>query len=196
MKIEIDARSAALGALVVLLTAGAASPMVMRSDGLQFPDGTVQTTAAQSDPRRAFYLTNSRWDGASAPGACADGFHMASLWEILDPTDLRYATEVSDKKRNSDSGFGPPAREAGWIRTGNSSRSDQTDLNSKGDGGVVNCDAYTSNSSDAEGSVVFLSDCWQDADDCSDSFGREAASWWISAEQRCDVTQEVWCVED
>lgn len=196
MRFEIDVRSAGLGALLVLLTLGAASPMAMRSDGLLFPDGTVQTTAASSDPRRAFYLTNSRWDGASAPSACADGFHMASLWEILDPTDLRYATEETDRQRKADTGFGPPSREAGWIRTGQASRSDRTDSNSKGDGGVVNCDAYTSNSSDADGSVVFLSDCWQDADDCNDNFGREAASWWIAAELPCDLTQEVWCVED
>lgn len=196
MKIEIDARSAGLGALLALVTVGAASPMVMRPDGLEFPDGTVQTTAAQSDSRRAFYLTRSRWDGASALTACADGYHMASLWEILDPTDLRYATEESDAETTADSGFGPPSREGGWIRTGQSSRSDQTDLNSKGDGGVVNCDAYTSSSSDADGSVVFLSDCWQDADDCGDFFGREAAPWWVAAELRCDLTQEVWCVED
>lgn len=196
MKIEIDASSAGLGALVALLTAGAASPMVMRSDGLRFPDGTVQTTAAQSDPRRSFYLTDSTSDGAGAPFSCAEGYHMASLWEMLDPTDLRYAVEEPDAVVASDSGLGPPASRPGRIRTGSSSRSRQTDLNSDGDGGGVNCDAYTTNASDADGTRISLRPCWQEEADCSGRGSHQVAPWFWVSEASCDSQQRVWCVED
>ena len=33
---------------------------------------------------RRFYLTQDFHDGSQAPGACDAGFHMASIWEILD----------------------------------------------------------------------------------------------------------------
>ncbi|MFP3939106.1 MAG: hypothetical protein ACOC7L_03525 [Acidobacteriota bacterium] len=201
MKIEIDPRSAGLGALVVLLTAGAASPMVMRSDGLRFPDGTVQTTAATGDTRRSWYLTESQSDGAAAPFACAPGYHMASLWEVLDPTELRYASEEPDAREHADMGSGPPQSIPGWIRTGHQSRSTQEDDNSTGDGGYVNCSAYNSNAANEDGTFVMLNRCWQEEEDCnigsgSEVLGKEVAPWWLASESTCDSLIRVWCVED
>ncbi len=41
---------------------------------------------------------------------------MASIYEIHDPTQLRY--EMNLGLRVDDSGFGPPSEVPGWIRTG------------------------------------------------------------------------------
>jgi hypothetical protein len=65
---------------------------------------------------RAFYLTQTQHTGGEALTACAAGYHMASLWEIFDPSNLRYESDLG--RKNDDSGFGPPTGEVGWIRTG------------------------------------------------------------------------------
>lgn len=72
---------------------------------------------AQEQPQRPrkFYLTRTGYTGARALSACTAGYHMASLWEIHDPSNLRYDTELGFVQ--DDSGFGPPI-EFGWIRTG------------------------------------------------------------------------------
>src|SRR5262245_7913813 len=41
-----------------------------------------------------FYLSTDTFDGAHALAACSQGFHMASLWEIFDPTNLKYDTTL------------------------------------------------------------------------------------------------------
>jgi hypothetical protein len=46
---------------------------------------------------------------------------MASMWEISDPSNLRYDTQLG--VTTADSGFGPPAGTSfvaffGWVRTG------------------------------------------------------------------------------
>jgi len=41
---------------------------------------------------KLFYLTTTTHDGDSALTACGPGFHMASLWEIHDPSDVEYDT--------------------------------------------------------------------------------------------------------
>jgi hypothetical protein len=47
---------------------------------------------------------------------------MASIWEILDPSHLRYDTELGfrweDLSRSGDLGSGPPSPRGGWIRSG------------------------------------------------------------------------------
>jgi len=63
------AQTAAGGAIVALLILGAGQPMTVRSDGLQFPDGTIQTTAARADTRKAFYITESLHMGSTALSA-------------------------------------------------------------------------------------------------------------------------------
>ena len=63
-----------------------------------------------------FYLTKDSFQGGQALTACAKPFHMASLWEILDPSNLKYDTGRG--YINDDSGSGAPANVIGWIRTG------------------------------------------------------------------------------
>lgn len=166
------------GALTVAVLMGAAGPLGLRDDGIQFPDGTVQTTA---DSRRAFYLTDTTSNGASALSACASGFHMASLWEIYDVSNLRYADEIADAHTSADSGEGPPNVAGGWIRTGwNSSNSSQP--------GVDNCNAWSTTS--GEGTAVQLEFGW--------GFYSVANSIppWRSDTTECVVPRFVWCVED
>jgi hypothetical protein len=43
------------------------------------------------------------------------GYHTASIWEVLDPSNLRYDTTQGFME--ADSGSGPPTA-SGWIRTG------------------------------------------------------------------------------
>jgi hypothetical protein len=65
-------------------------------------------------------LTKNSADGSQALTACAAGFHMASLWEIFDPSNLQYDGTLG--RTNDDSGFGPPTADfflnGGWVRTG------------------------------------------------------------------------------
>ena len=162
-----------------VLTVVGLGALGLRSDGIEFPDGTVQTTAASADPRRAFYLTQSRSDGASPLTACALGFHMASLWEIHDVSTLRYATEEPDALSHADSGVGPPANNTGWVRTGWVANVDTTT-------GRGNCDAWTSNDAAHWGSTVSLKIDWV-----------FPVAPWEPGVRRCDVVfQRAWCVVD
>jgi hypothetical protein len=97
----------ALAGLLVLFGAIAAlTPLAGRGQG--------QTKQQQRWPRK-FYLTQDGYDGSQALSACAQGYHMASLWEILDPSNLSYDTSLGATV--ADSGSGPP-NGSGWIRTG------------------------------------------------------------------------------
>ena len=68
------------------------------------------SVSAQPTPppfARGFYLTTSEHNGANALTACTRGFHMASLWEVFDPTNLAYDTTLGTT--DQDSGSGPPS---------------------------------------------------------------------------------------
>ncbi len=178
----------AMGALLVTALLGAtnqlitpSSPLVLRSDGIQFPDGTVQTTAAPGDTRRAFYLTSSAYDGALASLACASGYHMASLWEIHDVSNLRYATEMGSLAVTyGDSGDGPPASARGWVRTGYWSWTADRE-------GIANCSGWSSRSQGDYGTTVMLLQIW-------DSPSSVLDPWWPGTAQ-CVYGRSVWCVE-
>ena len=135
------------------------------------------TDLADKGPRK-FYLTKTDHNGAQALSACAPGYHMASLWEIFDPSNLRYNTDLG--LTLEDSGFGPPAR-SGWIRTGF--------MNSSADlAGSGNCNAWTSASADHNGSKVVLSPNW--------SLDGNITSPWNASHFSCSNVFQVWCVQD
>ena len=130
---------------------------------------------------REFYLARGvslRKDGANATAACAEGFHMASLFEIADPTDLKY-----DQAREAavapvaDAGSGPPARARGWVRTGGNARVD--DLIGSG-----NCNAWTSSTAEDFGTVASL------------EIDTNPTPSWVAATRTCDSVLPVWCVQD
>lgn len=131
-------------------------------------------------PRRHFYLTTDFHDGADAPGVCAPGFHFASLYEVLDPTQLEY--DASRGFVQADSGEGPPKGSLGWIRTGDISSGLQNFP------GVANCDAWTSRSGMQAGTSATFGVVWD--------VSSVAISPWSSTTRACNVGQRVWCVQD
>jgi hypothetical protein len=143
--------------------------------------------AANVKQLRAFYLTTTDHNGASAPSACATGFHMASMWEIVDPSNLRYDTTLGFTQ--SDSGSGPPTLAAdlgqthpaaGWIRTGTAN--DQiTNI-----AGATNCEAWSTTV--GVGTVAYLPLEW--------SASSTVIAPWAAYTASCSTVRAVWCVED
>jgi hypothetical protein len=123
---------------------------------------------------------NSVYDGAEALQACADGFHMASIWEILDVSNLRYDTTRGFI--TTDSGFGPPSGVFGWVRTGWTPEVGST--------GSANCDAWRSNNPGYSGTAIELPNDWENI-----SLGIEIGSW-IAGTMQCDTEAGVWCVQN
>lgn len=127
---------------------------------------------------RYFYLTNSTAAGADADTACGSGYHMASLWEILDPSNLRYNPDLGYTR--ADSAEGPPTVN-GWVRTGYASASADSV-------GQSNCSTWTSSSSGAYGTYVGLPVDWTAGSDIH---------VWNAGTFTCDSSNvRVWCVED
>lgn len=155
--------------------------LAVTETGIVFPDGTVQTTAAQA--RRSYYVTaETTYTGLTAPNACSSGYHMASMWEILDPSNLVYDTARG--ATTGDSGEGPPIDLDGWVRTGRNPIMGRTDP------GGANCLGYTSQDSAENGTAAELPQgTWST---------RTAlpVSPWVVLTRSCNSTTRVWCVED
>jgi hypothetical protein len=135
------------------------------------------TAAGTADSRRWFYLTTTVHDGVNALTACDAGFHMASIYEILDVSNLRYDTGRGGTR--DDSGQGPPQGYGGWVRTGASATTTQ-DWSA-----VSNCNAWTSSDPSYYGTQVNLTPDW--------SVGQR---FWAAITLNCDATSSVWCVQD
>lgn len=123
-----------------------------------------------------YYLTKGTYGGANASTACANGYHFASLWEILDPSNLKYNTALGQTL--SDSGYGPPAYR-GWVRTGYNSDNGSTV-------GQANCNGWSTTT--GNGTTVGLPNTW-DA-------GWEDMHVWNVVIFGCSGVTRVWCVAD
>jgi hypothetical protein len=127
-------------------------------------------------PARGYYVTQAGYYGNEArTTACAAGYHMASLWEINDPSNLRYdpvlGTPPPDYGGNGLFTGGPPsgANMLAWIRTGDLSQ--------------PSCSTWTSGvGTDDVGTAAVL-----DVD---------AGRFIVSSTNRCDTGLKVWCVQD
>ena len=142
---------------------------------------TMSISQAPASPEllpRQYYISFSTYSGANARSACDPGYHMASLWEILDTTRLRYNTSLGYTQ--ADSGEGPPAY-SGWVRTG-------SDSGSTGSAGTSNCYAWTSNSSSHTGASVLLESDW--------NAGGGDVHVWSTGGALCSLAKRVWCVAD
>jgi hypothetical protein len=176
----INIRSGFAGLLLLAGGLVALTPLVNEGQG------QVPRTQPQRDQRRLYYLSQETRTGSNALAACAAGYHMASLWEIRDTSNLKYNTELG--VASDDSGFGPPTSAdgegdaPGWIRTG-------WDATSSGPG-VGNCNAWTSDSSDALGTIVTLSANWSSINTAN------PISPWLALSAECSSPQHVWCVQD
>jgi hypothetical protein len=141
------------------------------------PSSSPQTAPAVAGGVREYYLTTDTNNGANASTACITGYHMASMWEILDPSSLKYNTALGHTK--GDSGSGPPV-ERGWVRTG--SDADNSDVV-----GRANCMAWTTTT--GYGTTAILPNRWEA--DWEDLLAWNVYTW------QCDSTSaHVWCVAD
>jgi hypothetical protein len=128
---------------------------------------------------KKYFLTPDSFPANAALDACGKGYHMATLWEILDVTQLKYESKRGQTR--ADSGSGPAAELFGWIRTGGSA-------NTSSNPGVANCNAWTSNLVADYGTMVELNGGWDDP-----AF---SASPWNPVATTCDGTAPVWCKQN
>jgi hypothetical protein len=137
---------------------------------------------------RHFYLTRTLHTAIQAPTACSEGYHFASIWEIADPSSLKYDTALG--WTSSDSGTGPPTAvpffaaawtARGWVRTGYEASSSDTP-------GLANCYAWGTNSEFARGTVANLPSNW--------TGGGQDIGVWNADVRSCDRYCWVWCVQD
>jgi hypothetical protein len=170
---------ALVGLLVLVGVVAAVMPLVGRGQG------QGQAPFAQ----RTYYLTPTFHNSSQAPTACAAGYHMASLWEIFDTSNLKYNKELGFTQ--SDSGFGPPTvgvsppgqpLPVGWIRTGFKSTTVPA-------AGSANCLAYTTASDAFTGTTVGLPAEWP-------LTSLTLITPWFAGTHGCDQLRQVWCVQD
>ena len=159
--------------LILVGTFATLMPLVGRGQG------GSQNAPSHRDLRK-FYLTQTSHDGSQALTGCAAGYHMASLWEIFDTSNLKYDTALG--LTTADSGFGPP-HVAGWIRTGNVTAETGNVL------GIGNCNAWTSASFDHFGTEVRLPVFWNFTPSTD-------ISPWDANPIHCSAHISVWCVQD
>jgi hypothetical protein len=180
-------------ALVLLLGAAFQSPnsvsvqlnaIQSQLTALQAQNASLAAQVATSTPRK-FYLTKTFHAGNQALSACDTGYHMASLWEIHEPSNLRY-----DTGRGSlgvDSGSGPTSESVGWIRTGN------TLASAVANPGVANCNGWTTDSSGSNGTVAGLNIFWGPPP-AGEQVSR--VNPWNASAFQCNFQEPVWCVQD
>ena len=172
------------GSDVVRLPVGTDGQVLMADSGTSPGVGWTGVST-----RRAFYLAKSsfddgEWTGDIATQACGTGFHMASIWEILDPSNLSYASTRADAVTRPDSGMGPPVDSLGWVRTGNVSAS-------SGVWGEANCSSWSTKETNTYGTTVFLPGTWVYMNDEVGTI----EPWGMSSED-CHYPYPVWCIED
>ncbi len=138
--------------------------------------------------RRSYYVTRTRYPATDAPTACATGYHFASIWEIADPSSLRYNTELG--LGSPDSGMGPPTAirffqglipVSGWVRTGYGTSGTEP-------AGTANCLGWSSNYDSDFGTVANLPSNW--------TGGAQDIGVWNTQVLTCDASKWVWCVQD
>jgi hypothetical protein len=137
-------------------------------------------SAESKKDERAFYLTTTTHNGSQTVTACAAEFHMASLWEIFDTSNLHYDTSLGYTQ--SDAGSGPPSGVNGWVRTGFVAPV------AGGQPGSANCNAWSKDADSVFGTVIFLGPVWESPSIQINPWGTLAPS--------CDTQHRVWCVQN
>ncbi len=125
------------------------------------------------------YLTTLNYYPNTAKTACAPGYHMASLWELYDISNLTYDYANPLAYTKADSGSGPPSGWYGWVRTGYESLGSAT-------AGTGNCLNWTSADPASYGVSVRLSTAWETA---PGDIGP-----WDATSFTCSLVGPVWCV--
>jgi len=137
---------------------------------------------------RQYYLTRMLYKANEARDACAAGYHFASIWEIADPSTLKYNRSLG--LFSPDSGEGPPVtikffqgsiKVSGWVRTGRLS-------SITGIEGQANCYLWNSGLGTDWGTTAELPDNWTSA-------AQDVCVWDVGV-RTCNSNVWVWCVAD
>jgi hypothetical protein len=193
LHINLTGAVVALAAVVLILAAVSVYFIlgvkpVSASDAPAAARAPEAISAASPTGLRGYYRSFTTYVTTDAVNACAAGYHFASLWEILDTSALRYASEIPDAwVYEADQGSGPPTGGEGlsriaWVRTGYNG-------SNNGVPGQSNCNAWTSTSVDDYGTTVGLSIQWG-------SGTTEDVIIWDVGVSTCNYKTSVWCVED
>ena len=139
---------------------------------------------------KMYYLTSGQVLGAHATFACSTGFHVANLFEIIDTSNLQYATgfpgAFSDIVSIDDQRDGPAVIDFGWVRTGYASTPDATrdpyeSLNCN-NGPITNWNRQRMGDGSALYDTVTAS---------------QMNSEWVGVcARQCNQSYHVWCVEN
>lgn len=164
---------ALVGVLVIVGTIATLMPLVSRGQG---------GNPFDRETRKSYYLTRTGHIANEALTACATGYHMASLWEIFDTSNLKYNTVLGVTQ--DDSGFGPPSQALGWIRTGRFASAVDTP-------GGANCNAWTSDDSEDFGTAAGLNNDWT-----GDINPGKNIHPWTAFANPCNTGEPVWCMQD
>ena len=167
--------------LPLLLLVGLIAGVALASSVWATPHETPGASASSwvATARGSYYLTESTFLGNEALSACAEGYHMASLWEMLDVSNLRYDTVLGYQHVDGDCGQGPPSGIAGWVRTGFIPSVGLT-------AGEGNCGVWSQHFAGQWGTVVWLPNDW--------SSPGSTVGVWVAGTEGCDAPQRVWCV--
>lgn len=146
------------------------------------PSIETKQISTQAASGTKFYITaDPNVQATEVLSICATGYHAASLWEILDISNLSYAYDHPEAYTRADSGNGPPSGAAGWVRTGFASSASAT-------AGRGNCNVWTSSDGDDDGTTISLSSSWETAPG-------EIFTWQVNS-QDCGALERAWCIED
>ena len=187
LRVRYQHRAMPRGVLALtLLAVGVLVSLTLSRAFAASPGSPAKTDAAVGQP--GFYLSTRAAYGSEADAHCADGYHFASMWEIADPSNLRYNSSLGTT--SSDSGAGPPTRHIafpspvtarGWVRTGYGS-------STSGWAGRGNCAVWSSDAGADYGTVAHLVSDWTGVE--------EDVGPWNTEFMTCDSAFRVWCVQD
>lgn len=139
-----------------------------------------ESISLQSSAPKKYFLTTYTVPANQVLTACRTDYHVASLWEIVDPSNLEYISAFG--QTTPDLGFGPPSSYWGWVRTGYMSSVGST-------AGSGNCQTWTSTEGGHYGTRVRLPFDWTGA-------AKWSAPWEAEAVPCSDTTTRVWCMEN
>lgn len=133
---------------------------------------------------KMYYLTENTFDGGDAIMACDLGFHMASMSEIQDPSNLQYANRSTAAYALLVDGqkLGAPSNRTGWVRSGVSPPSSAYD-----------CGDWRGRYDTELGNTLALYDFWYASEHDQPISGLN--TWWQAARKPCSQREHVWCVE-
>ena len=180
LKIHYNHRSAPIAFLVVLTLLAALLLGYLVWEQKDAAASNSPAPLVASGGMRHYYLTKLNYDGANADTVCATGYHMAALWEILEPSHLKYNSTLGFNARD-DLGQGPPTFIYGWVRTGYSSSGSST-------AGQGNCYNWNSSGGSDYGTYTWLPHDW--------TAGYQDLHVWAVGALTCSSTPRVWCVEN